>query len=312
MLQLDWLISFAIGSSLATAAGDGLKATQYHTQNKYFIFTLLHINLIVTPLNIYMLWEHTGFETMFYYDASLHGIWPMLTMVASNLSAILGFMTSRKLVRKNKELSAYTVWISAYTFALATVSCHYDRFLYPGGISEFYQGKIYRINEFFHSELCLMLIVSLILMAAPVFYAQISWPRLEGYMSKTRKQTIRLHCLRKHLELGMLPMAMFVFLKLANLTPDNWGWDRVLAMAAGQLAGFVLILPVFFISTRYTVTRRIDIRRSKQQSPQHLTRRHITHPLPESVVSVVEEPDKEATMYPSQETNGHVPTAKAE
>lgn len=132
MLQLDSLITFAIGSSLATAAGDGLKATQYHTQNKYFIFTLLHINLVVVPLNIYMLWEHTGFETMFYYDASIHGAWPALTMVTSNLSAILGFMLARELVRRNAELSAYSMWTSAYTIAIAIVACHYDRFLYPG------------------------------------------------------------------------------------------------------------------------------------------------------------------------------------
>ena len=132
MLQLDWIITFAIGASLATAAGDSLKVTQYHTQNKYFIFTLLHINLVVIPLNLYMLWEHTGFETMFYYDATLSGVWPALSSVACNLSALIGFMVARRLVRQNKELSAYTVWTCAYTVALAIVSCHYDRFLYPG------------------------------------------------------------------------------------------------------------------------------------------------------------------------------------
>ena len=132
MLQLDGVLTFAFGASLATAAGDGLKATHYHTQNKYFVFTLLHLVLIVAPLNVYMLWEHTGFETMFYYDASIHGIWPALNIPFFTVCGIAGFMSARKLVRMNRELSAYTLWTSAYTVALAMVSTHYDRFLYPG------------------------------------------------------------------------------------------------------------------------------------------------------------------------------------
>lgn len=135
MLQIDALLTFAIGASLASAAGDGLKATHYHTQNKYFVYTLLHLVLIVAPFNVYMLWEHTGFETMFYYDASIHGIWPALNIPFSTLSGIAGFMAARKLVRMNRELMAYSLWTSVYTVTLAIVSSHYDRFLFPGILS---------------------------------------------------------------------------------------------------------------------------------------------------------------------------------
>lgn len=132
MLQVDCLITFAIGSSLATAAGDALKVTEHCTQNKFFVFTIVHLSLIVSPLNVYMLWEHTGFETMFYYDASMHGIWPALNIAASTLSGIAGFLAAWKLVKLNKELTAYTMWTSTYTILIGLMSCHYDRFLYPG------------------------------------------------------------------------------------------------------------------------------------------------------------------------------------
>jgi len=132
MLQTNWLLTFTIGAALATAGGDGLKTTRYYTQNSYFVFALLHISLIVSPLNVYMLWEQTGFQTMFYYDASMHGILPSLNVAVYTVSGIIGFMICREFVRQNKELAAYTVWTGSYSAMLAIVSIHYDRVLYPG------------------------------------------------------------------------------------------------------------------------------------------------------------------------------------
>lgn len=132
MFQGDCLLSFAIGSALATAAGDGLKASAYKTQNKYFVFLILHLSLIVRPMNIYMIWEHTGFDSLFYLDASMSGALPALTAFASLLSGIIGFMLSRKLVCMNKELTSYMVWTTAFSLYYGFSSVHYDRLLYPG------------------------------------------------------------------------------------------------------------------------------------------------------------------------------------
>ena len=95
-----------------------------------------------------------------------------------------------------------------------------------------------------------MLIVSFLLMASPVFYAQVFWPSSEGYMTKARKQGIRRHCLYVYIQQGLIAICLFTILKLANITPTGWGWDRPIAIAAGQLAGLILLVPVFLISTR--------------------------------------------------------------
>ena len=79
-----------------------------------------------------MLWEHTGFETLFYYDASMHGIWLAANTHLNTLCGTIGFMVGRKLVRTDMELTAYSVWIGAYTIMLAVINSHYDRFFYPG------------------------------------------------------------------------------------------------------------------------------------------------------------------------------------
>ena len=104
--------------------------------------------------------------------------------------------------------------------------------------------------SFFCLQLCHTLVVSLILMAGPVFYAQIFWPREEGYMTKTRKSTIKWHCVRSLFKQGCVAALIFTMLKLAHLTPESWGWERLLAIGAGQLLGYTLLLPVFLISTR--------------------------------------------------------------
>lgn len=135
MLQGDCLLAFAIGASLATSAGDGLKVSQYRTQNKYFVFMLLHLSLIVRSLNIYMLWEYTAFDSLFYLDASINGLWPALNCFGSILAGIAGFMFARKLIQWNKELTAYTVWTGAFSILFAIASSHYDRLTYAGKIT---------------------------------------------------------------------------------------------------------------------------------------------------------------------------------
>lgn len=87
-------------------------------------------------------------------------------------------------------------------------------------------------------------------MAAPVFYAQVFWPRTEGHMTKARKSTIKWHCLRRYIQEGIAAASVFSVLKLAGLTPSTWGWDRLAAIGIGHAAGILLLVPVFLMSTR--------------------------------------------------------------
>jgi len=89
------------------------------------------------------------------------------------------------------------------------------------------------------------------LITLPVFYAQIYWPREEGYLTKARKSLIKWHCVRSFTKQGLLAVFLFSMCKLAGVTPPTWGWDRLAAIAVGQIVyGIFLLLPIFLMSTR--------------------------------------------------------------
>ena len=133
MIQVDLFLSFAIGASLAAAAGDKLKNVKCAYVNEYFVYTVCYLGLVFAPSGIYFLWQHPGWETMFFYDRTeLHGIVPCLFTVTNVLFGIVGFQLSYRLVRSDREAAAHGIWTTAVTCMLAIWGFGYDRALYPG------------------------------------------------------------------------------------------------------------------------------------------------------------------------------------
>ena len=133
MIQVDVFWSFAMGASLATIAGDKLKSVDCVFDNKYFIYTVCYLSLIFSPSGVYLLWEHTGWETMFFFDSSeLHGIFPCLFALTNVLFGVVGFYLCYHLIRNDREDVAYTLWTTAYVCMFTILTLGYDRFLYSG------------------------------------------------------------------------------------------------------------------------------------------------------------------------------------
>lgn len=78
MIQVDVFWAFAMGASFAVAATEGLKKSESMFCNKYFVYTVCFLSMIFAPSGIYLLWHFTGWETMFFLDRDLHGIWPCI------------------------------------------------------------------------------------------------------------------------------------------------------------------------------------------------------------------------------------------
>jgi len=83
-----------------------------------------------------------------------------------------------------------------------------------------------------------------------VFYAQLFWPSREGYMTKSRKSNIKWYCAKAYITEGIVAMSLYAVVKMVKLTPDSWGWDRLISIAIGHTIGAMFLAPVFLMSTR--------------------------------------------------------------
>jgi hypothetical protein len=159
MIQVDVFWSFAIGGSLASAAcAAGLhKSSTGPFINEYFIYNLLFLSLAFAPSGVYLLWQkgyyynrilifffsHTGWETMFYLDRSLHGIFPCLFALTNVSQGILGFYLVYKAVQANRNFLAgilvivkvegsVALWAVNYVIMFGILGFGYQRFMYAG------------------------------------------------------------------------------------------------------------------------------------------------------------------------------------
>lgn len=135
MIQVDVFWSFAIGACFAACASEGLKRSYSPFVNKYFVYTLVFLGTIFGPSGVYLLWQHTGWETMFMFDTSLHGIWAALFASTNVSQGILGFYLAYRQIIAGRELSAHTLWVVSYCCMFAILLFGYDRFFYAGNLT---------------------------------------------------------------------------------------------------------------------------------------------------------------------------------
>ena len=132
MIQVDVFWSFAMGASFAAMAGESLKKTDSMFVNKYFVYTVAFLSMIFAPSGVYLLWHYPGWETMFFLDRNLHGIWPCLFANTNVSLGVLGFCICYKLIKDGNDLAVHKYWTTAYTCMFAILTFGYDRFLYAG------------------------------------------------------------------------------------------------------------------------------------------------------------------------------------
>lgn len=70
-------------------------------------------------------------------------------------------------------------------------------------------------------------------------------------LTKARKSQIIYHCVRTLFLQGVLLAVGMTILTVSKITPENWGWDRVLAVIIGHVfVSIVLLTPVCLMSTK--------------------------------------------------------------
>jgi hypothetical protein len=164
MVQVDVVWSYAFGASFAAAAAHQLKKEDKPFSTKWFVFTLLFLSLLFAPSGIYLLWEHTQWETMQVATCKEDlPAWLVTLFAFTNITqGILGYYVSYKLAKSNKLYASHVNWIVAWIIFWFILVCGWDctgyqRFLYdmsvnngelwsPGkhmGISFFYASRVW-------------------------------------------------------------------------------------------------------------------------------------------------------------------------
>lgn len=164
MVQVDFVWSYAFGATFAAAAARQLDTQEKPFDNKWYVFILLFLSVFFAPSGVYLLWEHTQWETM-QVAAKFDDIpaWLVMMFGVTNITqGILGYWITFKLVKRKNYYGAHANWMVAWTVFWFILMCGWDctgwqRFLYdmsvmggelwaPGkymGISFFYASRVW-------------------------------------------------------------------------------------------------------------------------------------------------------------------------
>ena len=111
MVQVDVFWSFAIGAGFAAAASrqikDRMDKNNYDImENRFFTMAILYTAVLFAPSGILLLWGHTSWETMHFWNTheSLSK-WIVVCFAITNVTqAWLGFWVSTIFIRKENNV----------------------------------------------------------------------------------------------------------------------------------------------------------------------------------------------------------------
>jgi len=249
MIQVDVFWSFAMGASLAAAASERLKSESSLVVNHYFMYAVVYLSCVFAPSGVYLLWEHTGWETMFFFsDTEIHGLLSCLFAMTNVLLGIVGFLIAGLLIKRDSTTFVHALWTVPYTCMFAILSFGYDRFMYPGTLEEWRRGVKYSLSDFFHCQVFYTLLIMGLFVIPPLFYAIIMWPA-GPKMNSDRKWTLLGEAFTPYYRITGFIITIYVTLwKFTSLLPIGWGVDRLFAFLIGQsVFGATIFAPFYFI-----------------------------------------------------------------
>ena len=242
MVQVDVFWSYALGSSLACAAQRQLEKEDKPSATPYFLKTVLYLSLLFGPSGIYLLWQFTGWETMFVFDKTIPA-WLVTGFAITNVTqGILGFFVCYWLIRAGKVYAANLQWVFGYLFMFFILVHGWDgtgfrRFFYSGDIVQWRAGVEYPIYAWFYSDVALTLyVMGLILL--PVLFLTVSRWLTRGY------QEAGLELQQDLLPSPMQIIKTILFVVLV-LTLGAVIAASILVHLLGWLFGMVLFWPLF-------------------------------------------------------------------
>jgi len=264
--------------------------------NWYFVYSILFFGIFFAPSGAYLLWQHTGWETMFFYRRNdLHGLLPTLFAATNVLLGVFGFLLTALLISCDYRKVASMLPIYSYGIMFSILGFGYKRFLFSGNENDWlhYLEKNethFVIADFFLSEVFITLLVMGIFILPPIYYAIIYWPVIS---TKEKLQNIlsMIWEIFKIIFIGSLVYAIFILyvatpnqlallssLKDFDFLLDRFEiqnistfshWSPLIGFVCAEIAFFSLvILPHIFTTTVNKPAKpQVPIRLVKSQLP---------------------------------------------
>lgn len=181
MVQVDIIWAYAFGAGFAACSARQLEKQETPFNNKWYIFTLLFLSIFFAPSGLYLLWEHTQWETM-QVATTMKDIpaWLVVIFAVTNVTqGILGYWVSYKFIKKKKYYAAHANWMWSWILFWFILVCGWDctgyqRFTYDMSVNGgelWTAGKTMGISFFYASRVWWTLIAMAACFAPMLIYA---------------------------------------------------------------------------------------------------------------------------------------------
>jgi hypothetical protein len=261
MLQVDFVLTYAIGATLAAAAARQIEKEDKPFSNRYFVYLIIFLSCLYVPFTIFFLWRFPHWQTM--QVAAEHAdipAWLVFIFAATNITqGILGYWISFKLIRKKKYYAAHVNWMVSWLLFWFILVCGWDgtgwqRLLYD---PTKFNGRLwtpgtYMGLDYLTSNVFLSILVMGVILGPPFVYALITWI-VEGLRSDSSvsKKEIPGTLMVATLTLGTIFVLCLGLGILASMLVIKIG-DAFDSMWVGYLSG----IPIFFFFSYYLLFRK--------------------------------------------------------
>lgn len=262
MVQVDIVWSYAFGATFAAAAARQLEKEEKPFNNKWYIFILLFLSIFFAPSGLYLLWEHTQWETM-QVATTFSDIpaWLVTIFAVTNITqGILGYWTTWRLVKKKNYYGAHANWMVAWIIFWFILVCGWDctgyqRFTYDMSVNGgelWTAGKTMGISFFYASRVWWTLVVMGVCFAPMLIYGFVNFTREGAKMDPSIKpdevpSPVKVLFFNLATQwvlcLGLAILAALSVMGIRNAT-------------GSLLAGYGIGLPVFSLAAYFLLFRR--------------------------------------------------------
>ncbi|MGD0279602.1 MAG: hypothetical protein ABSC11_09880 [Smithella sp.] len=185
MVQVDIVWSYAFGATFAACASRQLAKEDKTFDNKWYVFILTFLAAFFAPSGLYLLWEHTQWETM-QVAKTMKDIpaWLVTVFAVTNVTqGILGYWITFKLIKKKNYYGAHVNWMVSWIIFWFILVCGWDctgyqRFLYDMSVFNgelWAPGKMMGISFFYASRVWWTLVVMAVFFAPMLIWGIIKF-----------------------------------------------------------------------------------------------------------------------------------------
>ncbi len=129
MVQVDVFWSYGIGAGFAFAAKKQLQKFEPEKTeggwfaNPYFTKNLMYLATLFGPSGLYLVWQHTNWETMQAGDKTMPGWLVALFAITNVTQGVLGFWATYKLIKARRDYLAFLQSLLGY-FGMFIILVH--------------------------------------------------------------------------------------------------------------------------------------------------------------------------------------------